>query len=242
MTILVQLLSFVRGLAKELSDEAAYQRHLRAQRYRIRLKNGGSFRTRASGANIARENAAEASIYSSSPLRRILSTTSSTALIAFTSCTRTICAPLKAHAATAPAVANSVPVWSSCLRKCFLEGPTTMGRSSVPRLDSFAIISAFLFPAFPKTYTGINSNLILLDSAMQRAMSGRLQFAMNGAHHVFERGQFKPCFRSAAHVVDDQAGIPFGDDLWQVRIESQPEESLIISAPCSSAFSATAAL
>jgi hypothetical protein len=28
MTILVQLLSFVRGLAKELSDEAAYQRHL----------------------------------------------------------------------------------------------------------------------------------------------------------------------------------------------------------------------
>jgi hypothetical protein len=28
VTILVQLLTFVRGLAKELSDEAAYQRHL----------------------------------------------------------------------------------------------------------------------------------------------------------------------------------------------------------------------
>ena len=28
MTILVQLLAFVRSLAKELSDEAAYQRHL----------------------------------------------------------------------------------------------------------------------------------------------------------------------------------------------------------------------
>jgi hypothetical protein len=28
VTILVQLLAFVRGLAKELSDEAAYQRHL----------------------------------------------------------------------------------------------------------------------------------------------------------------------------------------------------------------------
>lgn len=28
MTVLVQLLNFVRGLAKELSDEAAYERHL----------------------------------------------------------------------------------------------------------------------------------------------------------------------------------------------------------------------
>jgi hypothetical protein len=28
MTILLELLKFVRGLAKELSDEAAYERHL----------------------------------------------------------------------------------------------------------------------------------------------------------------------------------------------------------------------
>ncbi len=76
-----------------------------------------------------------------------------------------------------------------------------------------------LFASFAEAQAGIDRDLMFLDARLPRAMHCRFQINADGAHQIFQRRQLGPGLRVAAHVIDDQPGIVFGDDFRQLQIQ-----------------------
>ena len=127
---------------------------------------------------------------------RMASATSTTLFIAFTSWTRTICAPFKMLAVTAAAVANSVSDLVFFSKKDLREGPPSTVNRAIADHASLAMISRVLFATFSETQARINNNLMFLNSCLARAIVRRFQINCNRPHQVLKWTQSAPTYRA----------------------------------------------
>jgi hypothetical protein len=76
-----------------------------------------------------------------------------------------------------------------------------------------------LFLAFAEPEPRIDHDAPALNSGMTRPADSRIQIARDGADYVLHRGQFRPGFRRAPHVVQDEPGVAVHCNSREIRIE-----------------------
>jgi len=170
------------------------------------------------------------------------SVVSTTGFMAATSCTRTMYAPFRMHAVTAAAVAKSVSMGSARARKDLRDGPIRMGNSKRRNSPRRAMTSEFCSFRLPKPRPGsmtmwsrsIPARLARCTAASSSPAISPITSRIGGifAHWSgIPRMWFRMSPASVFRTVFTSSGS-----------HVSPETSLMMWAPCSSAFSATAGL
>jgi hypothetical protein len=78
-----------------------------------------------------------------------------------------------------------------------------------------------LLAALSKTDAGIDHDAISIDTGPAGAAYRSFEVLQDGAHDVSQRTERRPGFRTAAHVIENNAGVELDDGFNELRIEGE---------------------